>query len=149
MTLTLSPSPASDLVGFAAGRGHPDYPCLSRTHAPASCVPCADFSPWLAERVRRRDVDGVADYLYRIREANPGLGESPDQLRANYTRLADGIVNAHARPISGWRRRDGLPGSAGHAGPAGGARGVFRLHHDGRGGRLRGFGGEPHTLGHL
>ena len=70
ITLTLSPSPASDLVGFAAGQGHPDYPCLSRTHAPASCVPCADFSP------------------------NPGLGESPEQLRANYTRLADGIVNA-------------------------------------------------------
>jgi hypothetical protein len=93
MTLTLSPSPVSDLVGFAAGKGHPDYPCLSRTHAPASCVPCADFSPWLAERVRRRDVDGVAEYLYRIREANPGLGESPEQLRANYTRLADGMVN--------------------------------------------------------
>jgi hypothetical protein len=94
MTFTLSPSPVSDLVGFAAGQGHPDYPCLSRTHAPASCVPCVDFSPWLAERVRRRDVDGVAEYLYRIREANPGLGESPEQLRANYTRLADGMVNA-------------------------------------------------------
>ena len=94
MTLTLSPSPVSDLVGFAAGQGHPDYPCLSRTHAPSSCVPCADFSPWLAERMRRRDVDGVAEYLCRIREANPGLGESPEQLRANYTRLADGMVNA-------------------------------------------------------
>ena len=94
MTLMLSPSTVSDLVGFAAGQGHPDYPCLSRTHAPASCVPCADFSPWLAERVRRRDVDGVAEYLYRIREANPGIGESPEQLRANYARLAHGIVNA-------------------------------------------------------
>jgi hypothetical protein len=94
MTLTLSPSPVSDLVGFAAGQGHPDYPCLSRTHAPASCVPCVDFSPWLAERVRRRDVEGVAEYLYRIREANPGLGETPEQLRANYARLAEGMVNA-------------------------------------------------------
>ena len=53
MTLMLSPSTASDLAGFAAGQGHPDYPCLSRTHAPASCVPCVDFSPWLAERVQR------------------------------------------------------------------------------------------------
>jgi hypothetical protein len=93
MTFTLSPSPVSDLAGFAAGQGHPDYPCLSRTHAPASCVPCVDFSPWLAERVRRRDVDGVAEYLFRIREANPGLGESPEQLRANYARLAKGMVN--------------------------------------------------------
>ncbi len=92
MTLLLSPSPVSDLGGFAAGQGHPDYPCLSRTHAPASCVPCADFSPWLAERMRRRDVEGVAEYLFRIREANPGIGESPEQLRANYTRLAESIV---------------------------------------------------------
>ena len=70
------------------------YPCLSRTHAPASCVPCVDFSPWLAERVRRRDVEAVAEYLYRIREPNPGIGESPEQLRANYTQLAERIVNA-------------------------------------------------------
>lgn len=94
MTLMLSPSTASDLAGFAAGQGHPDYPCLSRTHAPASCVPCVDFSPWLAERVRRRDVEAVAEYLYRIREPNPGIGESPEQLRANYTQLAERIVNA-------------------------------------------------------
>src|SRR5512141_764237 len=94
MTLMLSPSTVTDLVGFAAGQGHPDYPCLSRTHAPASCVPCADFSPWLAERVRRRDVEGVAEYLYRIREAHPGIGESPEQLRANYARLAETIVHA-------------------------------------------------------
>ncbi len=92
MTLMLSPSTASDLVGFAAGQGYPEYPCLSRTHAPASCVPCADFSPWLAERVRRRDVEGVAEYLYRIREANPGIGETPEQLRANYARLAESMV---------------------------------------------------------
>ena len=94
MRLVLSPSPVSDLVGFAAGQGHPDYRCLSRTHAPASCVPCVDFSPWLAERMRRQDVEGVSEYLYRIREANPGIGETPEQLRANYARLADMIVNA-------------------------------------------------------
>jgi hypothetical protein len=94
MTLMLSPSPVSDLVAFAAGQGHAGYPCLSRTHAPSSCVPCADFSPWLAERVRRRDVEAVAEYLYRIREANPGLGDSPDQLRANYTRLAGNLLRA-------------------------------------------------------
>jgi hypothetical protein len=94
MALMLSPSTVSDLVGFAAGQGHPDYPCLSRTHAPSSCVPCVDFSPWLTERVRRRDVEGVAEYLYRAREANPGIGESPEQLRANYARLAESIVNA-------------------------------------------------------
>jgi hypothetical protein len=94
MTSTLSPSPAADLLAFAAGQGHPEFPCLSRTHAPASCVPCADFSPWLAERVRRGDEEAVGEYLWRLREANPGLGEPPDRLRIHYRYLAHRILTA-------------------------------------------------------
>jgi len=94
MTSTLSPSPAADLLSFAAGQGHPEYPCLSRTHAPSSCVPCADFSPWLAERVRRRDEEAVGEYLWRLREANPGLGEPADCLRSHYRILAHRILFA-------------------------------------------------------
>jgi hypothetical protein len=94
--MTISPplSPVSDLFAYAAGQGHADYPCLSRTHTPASCVPCVDFSPWLRERVARRDVDAVTEYLYRMREANPGLGESVEGLRATYAQLAERILNA-------------------------------------------------------
>jgi hypothetical protein len=94
MTSTLSPSPAADLLAFAAGQGHPDFPCLSRTHAPSSCVPCADFSPWLTERVRRQDDEAVGEYLWRLREANPGLGEPPDRLRDHYRVLAHRILSA-------------------------------------------------------
>lgn len=94
MTTSLSPSPISDLLGFAAGQGHRDYPCLSREHAPASCVPCADFSPWLRDPVRRGDVQAVAEYLFRVREANPGPGESREQLRGRYGRLASALLGA-------------------------------------------------------
>jgi hypothetical protein len=94
MTSTLSPSPIIDLLAFAAGEGHPDYPCLSRTHAPSSCVPCVDFSPWLTERVRRGDDEAVGEYLWRLREANPGLGEPAERLRAHYTTVAQRIVAA-------------------------------------------------------
>ena len=73
--LTLADRVATDLPGFAAGLGHPDFPCLSRAHNPSSCVPCTDFSPWLRERVRRGDVDAIGEYLWRIREANPGVGD--------------------------------------------------------------------------
>lgn len=92
MTSTLAPSLLADLLAFAAGQGHPDFPCLSRTHAPASCVPCADFSPWLRERVRRGDVDAVSEYLFRVREANPGLGESRESLRSHYTELGTSLL---------------------------------------------------------
>jgi hypothetical protein len=94
MTTTLSPSLLADLLAFAAGQGHPDFPCLSRTHTASSCVPCVDFSPWLHERVRRGDVEGIGEYLFRVREANPGLGESADSLRGHYTRLAANILAA-------------------------------------------------------
>ncbi len=94
MTATLPLTPAPDLVAYAAGQGHPDFPCLSRTHAPASCVPCTDFSPWLSDRVRQQDEGAVSDYLFRVREANPGLGESVDRLRERYAQLAHRILTA-------------------------------------------------------
>jgi hypothetical protein len=103
--LTLSPPAVSDLVLFASGQGHPDYPCLSRTHAPASCVPCADFSPWLRQRVRHGDVESVAEYLFRVREANPGVGESREESRERFGRLAEALLAApldlHLRDADG------------------------------------------------
>ena len=63
----------AELEAFAAGLGHPDHPCLSRTHNPTSCVPCVDFSPWLRDRIVANDVDAVGTYLAAVREQNPGV----------------------------------------------------------------------------
>jgi hypothetical protein len=92
-SLVRSGRESTDLLGFVDGQGHPDFPCLSRTHSPSSCVPCLDFSPWLRRRVLARDVDGVGEYLWRIREANPGVGDSVQQFRQHYRALA-GILLA-------------------------------------------------------
>jgi hypothetical protein len=94
LALTLSSSPAADLIGFAGNEGHPDFPCLTRTHNPASCVPCVDFSPWLRQRVRWGDVDGVAEYFWQIRQANPGAGESKEVFRARYREMASSLLAA-------------------------------------------------------
>ena len=76
------------------GRGIPNIPCLSRTHAPSSCVPCADFSPWLRERVRPPRRRGGR----RVSVPDPGgqsrAGRERDGLRANYAQLADRILTA-------------------------------------------------------
>jgi len=82
-----------DLLGFVAGRGHREFPCLSRAHNPSSCVPCLDFSPWLRERVRREDVDGLAEYLWRVRRASPSV-DSPDRVHSRYVDLARAIMAA-------------------------------------------------------
>jgi hypothetical protein len=94
LALTLSSSPAAELIGFAGNEGHPDFPCLTRTHNPASCVPCVDFSPWLRQRVRTGDVEGVAEYFWQIRKANPGAGESEEYFRARYRELASSLLAA-------------------------------------------------------
>jgi hypothetical protein len=92
--LLLSDPDAADVQRFGGGQGHPDFPCLSRTHSPSSCVPCVDFSPWLLLRIQAQDVDAVGDYLWRVREANPGVGESVLQFRQHYRALAGMLLAA-------------------------------------------------------
>lgn len=92
--MTIADRVAADLPGFANGLGHPDFPCLSRAHNPSSCVPCVDFSPWLRERVRRGDVEAVGEYLWRIREANPGVGGSEEDFRQRFQTLAAALMDA-------------------------------------------------------
>ena len=92
--VTLADRVAADLPGFAGGLGHPDFPCLSRAHSPSSCVPCVDFSPWLRERVRRGDIEAVGEYLWRVREANPGVGGSEEDFRQRFQSLAASLMEA-------------------------------------------------------
>jgi hypothetical protein len=87
-------STSCDLLSYTAGRGHRDFPCLSRTENPTSGIPAVDFSPWLRERVRREDVEGLAEYLWRVRRANPGLGGSNEQVHRRYFDLARAIMSA-------------------------------------------------------
>jgi hypothetical protein len=93
-TLTIPEREGAELVAFASGLGHPDHPCLSRTHTPTSCVPCVDYSPWLRERIAADDVDAVGAYLAAVREANPGLGGSQEDVLRHYRRLAAAIMDA-------------------------------------------------------
>lgn len=90
--LTLEDPSSSDLLSYAAGRGHRDYPCLSRTHNPSSCVPCVDFSPWLKERVRRDEPEGLGEYLWRVRRADPDITGSREQILRKYLDLAQSIA---------------------------------------------------------
>jgi hypothetical protein len=92
--LTADDPAAGDLLSFAADRGHREFACLSRDQNPASCVPCLDFSPWLRERVLRHDVDGLGEYLWRVRRANPGLGGTGEQVRLQYAQLAKAVMAA-------------------------------------------------------
>jgi len=92
--LTADDPGSSDLLRFAADRGHREFRCLSPTHNPSACVPCLDFSPWLRERVRLQDVDGLGEYLWRVRRANPGLGGTGEQIQRQYNDVARAVMTA-------------------------------------------------------
>jgi hypothetical protein len=53
-----------------------------------------DFSPWRRERVRRGDVEGIGEYLWRVREANPGVGSSEEDFRQRFQSLAAALMQA-------------------------------------------------------
>jgi len=57
-------------------------------------VPCTDFSPWLRERVRRHDVDGLAEYLWRVRRADPGEDGAGEQIPGRYSDLVRAVMSA-------------------------------------------------------
>ena len=92
--LTVDDPGSCDLLSYAGDRGHPEFRCLSRTQNPASCVPCTDFSPWLRERVRRHDLDALCEYLWRVRRANPGGGDTSELIERLYSDLARAVMSA-------------------------------------------------------
>jgi hypothetical protein len=92
--LTADDPSSPDILSFAAGRGHREFHCLSPTHNPSACVPCLDFSPWLRERVRRHEIDGLGEYLWRVRRGNPGLGETGEQIQRQYNEVARSVMAA-------------------------------------------------------
>lgn len=93
-TLTADDPTTGDLLSYVGDRGHHEFRCLSREHNPSSCVPCLDFSPWIKEHVRRHDVEGLGEYLWRVRRANPGVGGTGDQVRHQYAEIARGVMAA-------------------------------------------------------
>jgi hypothetical protein len=103
--LTADDPGSCDLLGYAAGRGHHEFRCLSPLHNPLECVPCLDFSPWLRERVRRHEVDPLGEYIWRVRRANPGVSGTGEQIRQQYNEMARSIM---AAPL-GRYLQDGTP----------------------------------------
>jgi hypothetical protein len=85
-----------NLESFAAGRGHPEFPCLSRQYSPTSRIPCADFSRWLCDRIEANDAEAVAEFVWRTVEGNPGVGLGNDGFREHWQKSARQLLE---RPL--------------------------------------------------
>ncbi len=67
-------SPFQDLQVQIRGKGRPEFPFLSMEYSPSSRVPCADFTPFIVERLRAGDMHSIGQLMRGIIAANPGLG---------------------------------------------------------------------------
>jgi len=61
-------------VGYLS---HPDYRFLHPTYSPSSRVPCADFTPFIVDRLRNHDVAPIRQLMRAVIAGNPGLGIGP------------------------------------------------------------------------
>ena len=53
---------------------HPEYPFLDPVYSPRSCVPCADFTAFIADRLRNDDVASVCDLVQLVMTECLGIG---------------------------------------------------------------------------
>lgn len=60
------------------GLGDPEHPFLDKDYSPSSRVPCTDFVPFIAERLKAHDLESVRYVMRGVLEANPGLGVGPE-----------------------------------------------------------------------
>lgn len=72
------PEPIGRLLEAVKGLGHPEFPLLHKTYSPASRIPCADFSPFIIDRLRSGDLASISQLMRGILAANPGLGIGPE-----------------------------------------------------------------------
>ncbi len=87
------PRTPKDLAAFVAGRGHPEFVCLSPRYSPSSRVPCVDFSRWLCDRIEAEESEAVADFVWRVVEGNPGIGLGADGFREHWRRSARRLLH--------------------------------------------------------
>ncbi len=70
----LTGTPLSLLWSKVAHLSHTEYPFLHQTYSPSSRVPCADFTPFIIDRLSSNDVTSVRQLMRAVIAGNPGLG---------------------------------------------------------------------------
>ncbi len=85
-----------------AGRGNPQYPFLDADYSPSSRVPCSDFVPFIADRLKARDLPAIKRVMRGVLEANPGVGLGPSWIDARI----DSVSEIEFRSFVGFEDED-------------------------------------------
>jgi hypothetical protein len=83
-----------DLWTKVAHLSHSQYPFLHPTYSPGSRVPCADFTPFIVDRLRNHDMTSIQQLMRATIAGNPGLGIGPEWIDRSVREIA-GIDFGH------------------------------------------------------
>ncbi len=73
---SLKARPRDELQALVNGRGHKDFFCLDDLYSPGSRMPAIDFSPWIIEKINKRDREALRVLLWELVSGNPGVAIS-------------------------------------------------------------------------
>jgi hypothetical protein len=80
--------PVSLLWSQIAHLSHVEYRFLHPVYSPGSRVPCADFTPFIIERLRSRDITSIQHLMRAIIAGNPGFGIGPEWIDESVNEIA-------------------------------------------------------------
>ncbi|MCS4195932.1 hypothetical protein [Salinibacter ruber] len=69
--------PVEELRDRIEGLGQDEYPFLDDEYSSGTRVPCTDFIPFIAERLKESDLFSIKKLMREVLRANPGLGAGP------------------------------------------------------------------------
>jgi hypothetical protein len=82
-------SPIEHLWGNIAHLSNKEYPFLDKLYSPGSRVPCADFAPFIIDRLRCNDIYSIRKLMRAIIAGNPGLGVGPEWIDKSVDKIAE------------------------------------------------------------
>ncbi|MGD8780650.1 MAG: hypothetical protein PVH88_17000 [Ignavibacteria bacterium] len=80
-------SPIQKLLLDIKDKGRIEYPFLHPTYSPSSRIPCADFTPFIQDRLLANDIKSIISLMQGVIGANPGLGIGDEWIGENIKNL--------------------------------------------------------------
>lgn len=92
-----SEKPLDLLWSKVANLSNTEHRFLHPTYSPSSRVPCADFTPFIIDRLRSHDIISIRQLMRAIIAGNPGLGCGPEWIDEPVNEISNIDINQYCR----------------------------------------------------
>ena len=92
---TTSEKPLELLWSKVANLSNAEHRFLHPTYSPSSRVPCADFTPFIIDRLRSHDIISIRQLMRAIIAGNPGLGSGSECIDEPVNEISNIDINQY------------------------------------------------------